>query len=79
MDIKKLPFNIRTLQAKNEMSHAFRSIAVKYDLPGVVLDLIVSEILSDERQAHMALMCEQFEQIKGEQDADTRIEHKGTD
>lgn len=74
----KLPFNIRVLQAKNEMSHAFRSIAVKYDLPGVVLDLILSEILSDERQAHMALMCEQFEQIKGEQNADTRTEHEST-
>lgn len=79
MDTKQLPFNIRTLQAKNEMAHTFRCIAAKYDLPGVVLDLILSELLADERQAHLALICEQYSQVKGGQDADTRAEHESAD
>lgn len=77
--MKKNPFNIRIIQAKHEMSRSFRAIGMKYDLPGVVLDLILSELLADERQAHMALISEQIEQIKEERDADTRTEHESTD
>ena len=72
----KYPFNLRVLQAKAEMSKTFRDIGIKYDMPGVVMDLILSELLADERQAHMALIANQ---IKGEQDADTRTEHESTD
>lgn len=74
--MEKNPFNIRIIQAKHEMSRAFRAIGMKYDLPGVVLDLILSELLADERQAHMALIADQ---IKGEQDANSRTEHESTD
>lgn len=77
--MEKYPFNIRVLQAKAELTQSFRDIGMKYDMPGVVMDLILSELLADERQAHMALISEQFSQIKGEQNADTRTEHESTD
>jgi len=72
------PFNISVLQAKNELNHAVKTIGIKYDLPGIVIDLILAEILADERQAHLALMSEQYAQ-RGEENADTRSEHKSTD
>ena len=72
----KYPFNVRVLQAKAELTQSFRDIGMKYDMPGVVMDLILTGLLADERQAHMALISEQ---IKGEQDADTRTEHESTD
>ena len=77
----KKPFNISVLQAKNEMIQCVRAIGVKYDLPGVVLDLVLSEVIADERQAHLALMSEQYAQIfdKEAQDADTRTKHESTD
>ena len=78
MEKNKLPFNVRVLEAKNALKHAALTIGGQYELPGVVLDLILSEILSDERQAHLALIAEQFTQ-KGEKSADTRSEHKDTD
>ena len=74
------PFNISVLQAKNELTHAVKTIGIKYDLPGIVIDLILAEILADERQAHLALMSEQYAQREEEkQNADTRSEHKDTD
>lgn len=60
MDTVNLPLNIRILEAKNELANSFRQTGIKYDLPGVVLDLIVSELLADERQAHLALLSEQY-------------------
>lgn len=74
--MEKCPFNIRVLQAKSELSQSFRDIGIKYDMPGVVMDLILTGLLADERQAHMALISEQ---IKGEQDANSRTEHERTD
>lgn len=75
----KQPFNISVLQAKNELMQNVRAIGVKYDLPGVVLDLILSEVLADERQAHMALLSEQYAQAKEAQSGNTRPEHKVDD
>ena len=72
----KYPFNVRVLQAKAELTQSFRDIGMKYDMPGVVMDLILTGLLADERQAHMALISEQ---IKGERDADTRTEHESAD
>lgn len=70
----KQPFNISVLQAKNEIIQNVRAVGVKYDLPGVVLDLILSEVLADERQAHLALLSEQY--AKEAQSGNTRSEHE---
>lgn len=47
-----------------------QTIGNKYDLPGAVLDLLLSEVLADERQAHLALIAEQFAK-KGDEDGNT--------
>lgn len=69
-----IPFNIRVINAKSELRGALMKIGSKYDLPGVVMDLIVSEVLADERQAHLGLIAEQFAQAtekKGDTNGDT--------
>lgn len=69
-----IPFNIRVISAKSELRGALMKIGSKYDLPGVVMDLIVSEVLADERQAHLGLIAEQFAQAtekKGDTNGDT--------
>lgn len=68
------PLNIRVINAKSELRGALMKIGSKYDLPGVVMDLIVSEVLADERQAHLGLIAEQFAQAtekKGDTNGDT--------
>lgn len=68
------PFNIRVLEAKNALKHTLQTIGSQYDLPGVVMDLILSEVLADERQAHLGLIAEQFAQAtekKGDTNGDT--------
>lgn len=64
------PFNIRILCAKNDLRRMMQTIGNKYDLPGAVLDLLLSEVLADERQAHLALIAEQFAK-KGDEDGNT--------
>lgn len=64
------PFNIRVLCAKNDLRRMMQTIGNKYDLPGAVLDLLLSEVLADERQAHLALIAEQFAK-KGDEDGNT--------
>lgn len=54
------PLNIRVINAKSELRGTLMKIGSKYDLPGVVMDLIVSEVLADERQAHLGLIAEQY-------------------
>ena len=69
-----IPFNIRVINAKSELRGAVMRIGSKYDIPGVVMDLILSEVLADERQAHLALVAEQFAQAvekKGDEDGNT--------
>lgn len=68
------PFNIRILCAKNDLRRMMQTIGSKYDLPGAVLDLLLSEVLADERQAHLGLIAEQFAQAtekKGDTNGDT--------
>lgn len=68
------PLNIRVINAKSELRGALMKIGSKYDLPGVVMDLIVSEVLADERQAHLGLIAGQFAQAtekKGDTNGDT--------
>ena len=65
-----IPFNIRVISAKSELRGAVMRIGSKYDIPGVVMDLILSEVLADERQAHLALIAEQFAK-KGDEDGNT--------
>lgn len=68
------PFNIRVLEAKNALRHTLQTVGSQYDLPGVVMDLILSEVLADERQAHLGLIAEQFAQVaekKGDTNVDT--------
>lgn len=68
------PYNIRILCAKNDLRRMMQTIGNKYDLPGAVLDLLLSEVLADERQAHLALIAEQFAQAvekKGDEDGNT--------
>lgn len=80
--MEKLPFNVRVLEAKNALKHAAITIGSQYDLPGVVLDLILSEILSDERQAHLGMIAEQYtNSVNKERDenANTRSEHEIAD
>lgn len=64
------PYNIRILCAKNDLRRMMQTIGNKYDLPGAVLDLLLSEVLADERQAHLALIAEQFAK-KGDEDGNT--------
>lgn len=69
-----IPFNIRVISAKSELRGAVMKIGSKHDIPGVVMDLILSEVLADERQAHLALVAEQFAQAvekKGDEDGNT--------
>ena len=68
------PFNIRVLEAKNALRHTMQTVGSQYDIPGVVMDLILSEVLADERQAHLGLIAEQFVQTtekKGDTNGDT--------
>jgi len=65
-----IPFNIRVINAKSELRGAIMKIGSKHDIPGVVMDLILSEVLADERQAHLALIAEQFAK-KGDEDGNT--------
>lgn len=65
-----IPFNIRVISAKSELRGAVMRIGSKHDIPGVVMDLILSEVLADERQAHLALIAEQFAK-KGDEDGNT--------
>lgn len=65
-----IPFNIRVISAKSELRGAVMKIGSKHDIPGVVMDLILSEVLADERQAHLALIAEQFAK-KGDEDGNT--------
>lgn len=64
----KTPYNIRILCAKNDLRRMIQTIGNKYDLPGAVLDLLLSEVLADERQAHLGLIAEQYVQAIQKED-----------
>ena len=84
MEQKQIPLNIQITEAKNELKYRFQEICVKYQLPSPICDMILADILRDEQQAHISLLCEQYttlckEKTEGVTDGNTRSEHENAD
>ncbi|WP_418968441.1 hypothetical protein [Alloscardovia omnicolens] len=60
MTDKDLPLILRAEKARNELNYQVSQIAVKYDLPGFFIDLILEAVLSQERAQRIALIAEQI-------------------
>lgn len=54
----EIPLLIKIEKARNELRYSLNQTAVKYDLPGFVIDLILEGLLSEERMQRIALMAE---------------------
>lgn len=57
----EIPLLIKIEKARNELRYALNQTAIKYDLPGFVIDLILEGLLSEERMQRIALMAETVE------------------
>ena len=57
--ITRLPDGFRIEQARNYLRMHINRVAVTYDLPGEVIDLIIEGLLAEEQRQRIALMAEQ--------------------
>ncbi len=58
--MQESPLMIRLDKAKNELRYSVNSIATKYDLPGYLIDLVMTSVLCEERGQRLSLMSEQI-------------------
>ena len=56
-----MPLNLRIERAKNDMSYQVKRIMVEYDLPDVVVDLIIDHVRAKELEGSLSLLAEQIE------------------
>lgn len=62
-EAKALPFNFRVQQARNYLRLAFNTAAVRYDISGTALSLIVESLLQEEYKQQIAYMAEQTDSM----------------
>ena len=60
MKPSEMPLILKIEKARNELRYAVNCIAVKYDLPGFIIDLIIEAVLAEEQQQRISLMTEQI-------------------
>lgn len=60
MKANEMPLLLKVEKARNEIRYAINCVAVKYELPGYIIDLIIEAVLSEEQQQRISLMTEQI-------------------
>lgn len=60
MKPSEMPLLLKIEKARNEIRYAVNCAAVKYDLPGYIIDLIIEAVLAEEQQQRISLMTEQI-------------------
>ena len=60
MKPSEMPLVLKIEKARNEIRYAVNCTAVKYELPGFIIDLIIEAVLSEEQQQRISLMTEQI-------------------